>query len=215
MSGGLFDPLFVMSPAMVAALGHPSFTPATTSSTRPAGEFDGHDAEFSVGSVFGTRSFDVDGLGRLRGVAYRTVWTPGENRAQCLARGGLAAYMFGGGTPQPAEIGEHSMTVCGHGFYGYFEGSNDYYEVGRVMGVVEAYGEAVIGSRGFRASKARIVALHIPAEVRPGARALIVRNYAGVPVFDSFEAMVGEFPPTDAGAGVSPANDPDFWTREA
>lgn len=183
---------------------------------RPAGEFDGKEAEFAPGVVTGTRSFDVDKLGRLLGVAYAAVWLPGENQAKCMDRSYDFAYSS---TLRPEwrvmESGRppHSMTVCGHGLYGYYEGSNDYYSPGRVMGVVEAYGETIIGTRGFRASKARIVALHIPEEVSSAQRGLIVRNYPDVAVFDSFEAMVAEFPADDAGNGLNPSTDPDFWTR--
>lgn len=182
---------------------------------RPAGEFDGKQADFAPGVVTGTRSFAVDKLGRLLGVAYAAVWTPGENTAKCMERGD---YDFI--TLQPQGVHEsgrdaHSMTECAHGFYGYYEGSNDYYESGRVMGVVEGYGETIIGSRGFRAAKARIVALHIPAEIPYGRRRLIARNYPGIPTFDSFDSMVAEFPPDDAGHGINPDTDPDFWTRKA
>lgn len=191
---------------------------ADTAKSRPAGEFDGRNAEFAAGVVTGTRSFDVDKLGRLRGVAYDAVWLPGENEAKCLERPDPLAYyatVSQGRRARPSERPPHSIVDCAHGFYGYYEGSNDYYAPDRVMGVVEAYGETVIGSRGFRASKARIVALHIPAEVAVGTRRLIVRNYPEVATFDSFDAMVSEFPPDDAGHGLSPENDPDFWTRKA
>ena len=194
-------------------------------SVRPAGEFDGQTREFAAGVVTGTRSFNVDKLGRLIGVAYPAVWTPGENVAKCLLRTDQFAVhlMFGptGAVTSPssrtvdAQRPPHSLAECAHGFYGYYEGSNDYYEPGRVMAVVEAYGETVIGTRGFRASKARIVALHVPADLRTGAARLLARNYPEVPFFDSFDAMVAEFPPDDAGHGLGPDSDPDFWTRDA
>ncbi len=192
---------------------------------RPAGEFDGREREFAAGVVTGTRSFAVDKLGRLVGVAYPAVWRPGENVAKCLLRTDQFAVhlMFGPNgniTPSSsrtvdAQRPEHSIAECAHGFYGYYEGSNDYYEPGRVMAVVEAYGETIIGTRGFRASKARIVALHIPSDIGVGVRRLVARNYPEVPLFDSFDAMVAEFPPDDGGEGLSPDSDPDFWTREA
>lgn len=183
---------------------------------RPAGEFDGKQADFAAGVVTGTRSFEVDKLGRLLGVAYKAIWTPGENVAKCMVRDDYAMfYSESDRAPREATRPEHSIVDCAHGFYGYYEGSNDYYEHGRVMGVVEAYGETIIGSRGFRASKARIVALHIPSEISVGRRRLIARNYPGVAVFDSFDAMVAEFPPDDAGLGLNPTTDPDFWTRKA
>jgi hypothetical protein len=192
-------------------------SPVEAPKERPAGEFDGNRADFAPGVVTGTRSFDVDKLGRLRGVAYNSVWLPGENTAECLARNEFALVMYGDGEydARPSKKPPHAMTECGHGFYGYYEGSNDYYRSDRVMGVVEAYGETIIGTRGFRASKARIVALHIPAEISTGTRRLITRNYSPIPTFDSFDAMVAEFPPDDAGHGISPDTDPDFWTRKA
>lgn len=107
-----------------------------------------------------------------------------------------------------------SLVDCQHGFYGYYDGSNDYYKPGMVMGVVEGYGETVIGTRGFRCMKARIVALRIPKHVPAHVRALVTRNYEGIPFFDTFKEMVAQYPPDDAGSGYSP-DAPDFWTRRA
>lgn len=234
---------------------------------------------FAAGVVRGTRSFDVDKLGRLTGVSYKQVWTPGENEATCRKDesgwGALntaiktmnfyidtASYSSAirsaaaveshrrswtdailGTSPQTARAAEEAaarvkaereekekveaekarleaekkardtLADCSHGFYGYYDGSNDYYKQGYVMGVVEGYGETVIGTRGFRCMKARIVAIRIPKHVPDRLRAMILRNYPDVPVFDTFKAMVAEFPADDAGAGVSPETDPDFWTR--
>lgn len=157
--------------------------------------------QFSAGVARGARSFRIDRLGRLTGVAYKKVWTPGENLAKCEASDAF--------TPCPG------MDKCGHGFYGYYDGSDDYHESGMVSAVVEGYGEAVIGTRGFRAMKARIVALHIPDTVKPSEARLVRRNYPDIPVFDTFERMVSEFAPDDGGEGISPESDPNFWTREA
>jgi hypothetical protein len=235
---------------------------------------------FAPGVVRGTRSFDVDKLGRLTGVSYKQVWTPGENEAICrkeesgswaglnIAVGhrmkfyldttsyttamGSAAMVEPkrswvdavlGTSPQTTRAAEEAaarvqaereekeraeaekarleaekkardtLADCSHGFYGYYDGSNDYYKQGYVMGVVEGYGETVIGTRGFRCMKARIVAIRIPKHVPDRLRAMILRNYPDVPVFDTFKAMVAEFPADDAGVGVSPETDPDFWTR--
>lgn len=202
----------------------PLQTKVAQPTARTSGDFDGKEADFVAGVVTGTRSFGVDKLGRLLGVTYPSIWVPGENEAKCLRleRDGMIdsySYIVSGGTAGRTRVREsdlpaHSLTGCAHGFYGYYEGSNDFYEPGRVMGVVEAYGETIVGTRGFRASKARIVALHIPEDVAVGKRHLIVRNYPGVPIFDSFDAMISEFPPDDAGNGVGPATDPDFWTRQ-
>jgi hypothetical protein len=188
--------------------------------------------DFGVGTVKGVRSFEVDPLGRLRGLNYSQVWKPGENEAQCLKYqgpystalgltnspplpvGGLSHYMgvpvVGGrmtmdswtmtrrvelsladgrniGLECTAEAWDeivkqnggdggatfvfpkHEMANCRCGFYGYYDGSDDFKRDATVSAVVEGYGEVLIGTRGFRASKARVLALCIPeaAAVEP------------------------------------------------
>jgi hypothetical protein len=171
-------------------------------------EFSG--TEFAAGVVTGARSFKIDRLGRLLGINYETVWTPTEMHARCLTDDGDIRDAAAGAL---GEKSDHNLTSCPHGFYAYYDGSNDYYKPGYVAGVIEGYGEAVIGTRGFRCMKARIVALHIPADVNPALRRLVARNYADTPQFDSFDAMVTAYPTDDGGKGISPDTDPDFWTR--
>lgn len=209
---------------------------------------------FAPGSVRGVRSFAVDKFGRLTGVVYKKVWTPGENSAECLkdsteygnGRTGAMTGLLGGtitfspsvfqtytsvdsgfgkrgkGKPKvvTAEVTEkavpqHTFEDCRCGFYGYFDGSDDYHDNGRITAVVEAYGETVIGTRGFRAMKARILAIRVKAEddgVNGAMARKISNNYKGVAIFDTFDAMVSEFPP-DTSLEPSPDTDPDFWTR--
>ena len=218
-------------------------------------EFSGID--FALGSVRGTRAFDVDELGRLTGVALKQIWTPGENLAECRradfekSQRMLFFNPFYFGTSSEEEdrkvseeafrkiVGDRqhyapsafreatekyladqeekkrvdSIIDCTHGFYGYYESSNDYGEADlRVNGVIEGYGEVVIGTRGFRASKARIVALHIPKKFKRNRR--VLENYATIPFFESFDQMVREYPCDDGGMALSPQNTEDFWTRE-
>jgi len=146
--------------------------------------------QYGLGVVRGVRSFDVDEFGRLKGVQYPTVWKPGENTAVCNrkkpAEGWTvdqeATSAFGSfrgytilyrndvtgvrGVAKPPMVPElpdgHSLTDCSHGFYAYYDGSNDYRSDSRISAVVEGYGDTLIGTRGFRAEKARIVALCIP-----------------------------------------------------
>ncbi len=47
-------------------------------------------------------------------------------------------------------------------------------------------GETLIGTRGFRASKARIIALRIPKSVPIRLLTLVARNYPDVPLFAKF-----------------------------
>jgi len=132
---------------------------------------------------------------------------------------------FGGRVPQSDTVSQvqeaiattpaHDYSTCRCGFYGYFDGSDDYHDNARVTAVVEAYGEVVIGTRGFRAMKARIVALRIK-DGEDGITSHVARkvtnNYKGVAIFDSFESMVSAFPP-DTALEPSPDTDPNFWDR--
>jgi len=147
----------------------------------------------------GARSFRVDKLGRLTGIHFPQIWKPGENVAECRAENQVKKA--------------HSIASCAHGFYAYYDGSDDYHSDGLVSGVVEGYGESVIGSRGFRVMKARIVALKISKDLAKPVASLVARNYKDVPQFASFEAMVKAFPPDSAGAEPAPETDEDFWTR--
>lgn len=169
---------------------------------------------FAVGLVRGVRSFGVDELGRLTGIHYRQVWVPGENQAQCRTEPELTYSTWERQSrPRPVEDFAKHLPDCVCGFYGYYDGSNDYHSDGRtITGVVEGYGSTVIGTRGFRCEKARIVALHIPDAVKRGG--VVVRNYAEVPQFDSFLAMVREFPPVGDEKAPTPDSGPNFWTRE-
>lgn len=114
---------------------------------------------WAVGSVRGVRAFGVDPLGRLHGVTYKQVWRPGENLADCKGMNGAK---------------EHALLDCSCGFYAYNSNSSDYETGDRVAGVVEGYGKTVLTEKGFRASKARIVALYDPtaadAEEKPPLR---------------------------------------------
>lgn len=74
------------------------------------------------------------------------------------------------GEPVPAEgmkwaRCEGLESTCGCGFYAYHDGASMYAASGpgcRVQGVVEAYGKVVLGTQGYRAEKARILAIVVP-----------------------------------------------------
>lgn len=118
-----------------------------------------HDVPFAPGVVRGVRSFRVGysyyGPHRcLTGVTHSEyAWKPGDNTAECYGSGGKC---HSGGI-------EH----CSHGFYAYHDGSDDFHQHGMVTGVIEGYGEVVIGSKGFRASKGRIVGFLVPKVPTP------------------------------------------------
>lgn len=59
---------------------------------------------------------------------------------------------------------------CSCGYYAYFDGGNDYAAPGQVTGIIEGYGTVTVGDRGFRAEKARLVALVDPTSRLSGWR---------------------------------------------
>lgn len=100
---------------------------------------------------------------------------------------------------------------CRCGFYAFNQASRDYEQPSGVHGVIQGYGRVVIGTRGFRAEKAKIVALTTESRTRTfleriaGLRAPLIDpviaeaqlrfRFPDVPIFPTFKAMVGEFPP--------------------
>jgi hypothetical protein len=87
-------------------------------------------ASFAIGVVRGARSFRVDDDGMLTGIAYKQIWTPGENLAGCRKWETYipitAAVIDGTFTvfiaPVPDtryQTAPDTMLSCRHGFYGY------------------------------------------------------------------------------------------------
>lgn len=125
---------------------------------------------------------------------------------------------------------------CQCGFYAYFDGGNDYltnasYASGgmfaiymrdedkapRIGAIVEGWGTCTVGTRGFRAEKARVLALVIPestAARHEVAFQKVQRNYPGLAAFATEKEAVRAFPLTDPDP-ASPTTDEDFWTRSA
>jgi len=211
---------------------------------------------FAIGTVRGYRAWRLtdatDASGpRLAGVHHKQIWKPGENRAECrrvsYSRQYYETLQTAGMEPLQAvlrdEFGEviwsedgNAFPVEGHlrecqcGFYGFFEGSNDYhepnwdigrYDKGPVGGMIEGYGQTLIGSRGFRCTKARIVALLL-GDIPTPTRDALEETYR-MPIFDSFDRMVGEIGCDDGGAkaaaaaaeAAAAATEADDWMKEA
>lgn len=85
--------------------------------------------------------------------------------------------MYSGGWTLPYEnrtrTDEHrpGAAGCQCGFWAYFDGSDDFGGEGRITGVVRGQGVVTVGSKGFRAEQAEIVALVDPTSPRPGVPA--------------------------------------------
>lgn len=196
--------------------------------------------EFAVGSLRGVHTWSVDRLGRLVGISYPQVWTPGENVATCrlneisalsaaqIATAGYPSrdpamqviqsfqYATGAYTKTIREKCERLSPDCTCGFYAYHDGVADYHPISCcIEGIIDGYGLTTVGTRGFRCEKARIVALLIRDSDRRNLPrcSLVERNYPDVPVFRKRKQMLAAFPCDNGGLVPSPANDPDFWTR--
>jgi hypothetical protein len=112
--------------------------------------------------------------------------------------------------------GKTHMEYCSCGFYAYY-GEQEHQYNGQIAGVIEGYGETLVGTQGFRSEKARILALapynHYQAtyDKKPGyltngvkiwnpdrVMRKLRRRYEGVMVFDTVAEMHEAFPPTTA-----------------
>ncbi len=119
--------------------------------------------------------------------------------------------------PSPKPAHDLVSLTCSCGFWAYFDGTNAYKDTVSVTGIIEGYGRVVAGTRGFRAEKARIVAL-----VRPGAKhvdalrfAKVEHVYPDVPVYDRRVDALAAHPVVNPHPPVTPETCDDFWTRPA
>jgi hypothetical protein len=108
---------------------------------------DFHDYEFTFDTVTGVRGYRQDSLGRLTGVTHRRVMKPGVNQAECRL------------------CGTEKLATCDCGYWAYFPkpdvtGSLQSATYGASIGaIIRGTGRIVVGTKGFRAEKAEILAL--------------------------------------------------------
>ncbi len=171
-------------------------------------DYDGID--FALGTVRGFRRWKVDVTGTLKPITYHAgTWGPGENHAECnchpssdqLSKIEDEKWQE---RNKRIESWRESATFedMSCGFYAYFDGKDNNGHGSsdpNISGVIEGYGEVLIGTKGFRAKKARILALAVPAfEGIWRLDDFVVRqlraNYPNIPVFESELAMRAEFP---------------------
>lgn len=134
-------------------------------------------AEPLVGEIRAIRGFDLSDDGLLFPIGRAGApWTPSVNTARCLL------------------VPSHTAPVpgCRCGFYAYLH--PDWAEHGAILGVVSAWGDTIVGTRGIRAQYARIEAVCLPSDVPAEVRAAVQRRYPGIVVLDSTKAMLARFP---------------------
>jgi hypothetical protein len=101
--------------------------------------------------------------GKLHGV--QDNWQPGANTAAC--RGG---YTF---PSDPHHLHQAPAKNCSCGFWAYWQPEHrsmgSYTNTIPVFGAIQAWGRTRLAVRGFRAQKARILAVHLPFTLLPEA----------------------------------------------
>ena len=147
------------------------------------------DRPLVAGSITGLRSFKVEKDGTLLGPATRRRFAPGENVAICTVYYWPYKHLI------DHQVGQLS---CGCGYYAYFDlEANPFHDpYGNVYGLIQGYGVTTVGTRGFRAEKAKLLALiRPPAGPRLGlldrlARPLYKKTW---PIFVGMQALIYGF----------------------
>lgn len=155
---------------------------------------------------------------------------PSVSQVTAAAELGLAEKAVEPNDPpkvKPKHVVAGAGCLCG--FYAYFDGLNDYMVTGRIAAVVEGYGTYMLGTRGFRSSKARLLGLIVPkfgryegasfstasADVMsPAVLARVVHNYPDVPFYASQDEAIEAHPLHEPDLPTPEMFD-DFWTRSA
>jgi hypothetical protein len=177
------------------------------------------DFPLALGAVYGVRWWSLDRSGWLKGI-YAT-WQPEINEARCekpteqsptgasfraWARGAGPAVLPGElSVSEPEPCHEAPDENCACGFYAFWEPEPAPVRAQfPVAGVIEGTGRTLIGSRGFRCARARILALHIPVADDADAEALslvaevedVLSTRYVVPVYATMRLMLLRHPPT-------------------
>jgi hypothetical protein len=166
------------------------------------------DRGFYTEPTRGLRTFKVNADNELTGLFYHQAWGPGVNDAVCFKATPYGDWQRD--REHWLRQDDHTMDTCKHGFYAFYDGSNSFSYDGQVIAMVEGLGTVLVGSRGFRASKAKIVAMVLNIKpdddrtfqvlgfsknsVTQEQADAIRAKYPDVPVFDSVEAMRAEYP---------------------
>jgi hypothetical protein len=136
----------------------------------------------------------------LTSVTRRVVWGP-TLTARCTPDD--MANLTGAAATLP---GDHAAPAaeCHCGIYGWYDPADTGMLRARVFGVVEASGLVLMGDRGFRAERARIVAV-----VARNRRLTAACEQAGIAVYRRRRDLLRDCPPEDLSALLGDVPDPE------
>lgn len=151
----------------------------------------GEPAALVPGGLRGYRMWNVRGA-LLTAISHSVDWTVPDLTATCQRQTDFRFYFDKrtGKDARPPHVVPSETCTCG--IYGWYRPDDVRLHQGEVFGAVEATGLTLLGDFGFRTEKARIVALATDYEP--------LQHYwthRGVPVFDTREALLREFPQQD------------------
>lgn len=122
-------------------------------------------------------------------------WQPGVNIARCRRM------------EDPIQEHRSPCSECGCGFWAYWASYDAVW--GELVGVIEGYGKTLIGDKGFRCEKAKILALapriasvfsrDYTGPPGAGTRYSDIANQFGVPLLRTPAELVIRYPPYDGG----------------
>jgi hypothetical protein len=171
-------------------------------------EYSGKEETLVPGTLRGYRVWKTNFAGdRLWSTnILNSAWNNDINEAKCAA-------------PGNAYVRDHIAPVhrCACGFYAKYN-PFDLKDIvnsvlgGCVSGAVDFHGKIQLGTRGFRAQYAKIVAISIDTWLLNTDDLL---HAYGVPVYDSMDSLVKDFPPSDLSELIpTPEQSRNFWWEQ-
>ena len=181
-------------------------------------DYSGKEETLVPGSLIGYRVFHTlnnsDLYQKLMSIMSYYLWNPGINTASCNNNVVHSVVHY------DTHYGKYPpVSSCRCGFYAkYFP--DDFKDVigygwsgPLVLGAIEAHGRVILGTKGFRAEKARIIGL-APFQAIDCSKIPLLANHYRVNYYDHIQDLVNDFPPSDVSNLVpkETSNGPDRFT---
>jgi hypothetical protein len=148
-------------------------------------QYSGKEVPLVPGGLRGYRAWMYGGPNGFRSYNFDYFWKPGINDAGCSL------------SIDPHAPGPN----CQCGLYARYKHVEEWSRSTPVFGVIEASGRIILGTEGFRAEKARILAVWFNPD---HWRGLYAPHMDGAQVFEDCEDMLEAFPPQDVSELIGP-----------